>query len=1105
MAVESQDSAVADERLRAWSLSAAGGDEELFERRLAWDNLTRESVRPHLSDAACDPGAKTPAWVETLTRAIFFSEDEGASTARVASPSKEDVDAIAFEEMLEPFVRWARVEVDARLTSSETNSSRALRFSGKAWRALERSLLTQLSELLSPSLYAEFERSRPAGRSLLRYFLASEQPTGERSRTHYQSFVAGLSGRGILNFLESYTVLARLLAQTLEAWCDSTVELLERLRADLPLIRSHFRWSRRPASVEEIGAALSDPHHGGRFVNALTFDTGAKLVYKPRSLQLDAAFGEFLSWCNEQAASTFRPHKRAEPVRFHVIRLLDRGSHGWAEFVEHAPCPDRASVEKFYFGAGMLLCVLHLLGATDCHYENLVAHGERLVLIDAETILQPRVRDAAEGDWNGREGARSWDTVVRTGLLPQWDFSADGRLAVDSSGLGSFGWLQGQEQMHVWEHVNTDDMKRSSVGFPPPARKNLPAFGGEQALPCDYVEQLVEGFERAYRFFQARRESLLASATAASANGSPPHGAAHEEGAAVRSPLAALAASKARYVARATQHYFALIRSARQPEHLRSGTDRGILFDSLSRPFLTTHERPDLWAIRQPEWRALERLDVPYFLVPTTGSCLHSGDGPPIPITLLAPAFADLCERLKAWDETALRQQSAIIRGVFLARMAGEPATAAEAEPLPRAVPAADAGGQRQRLIEAARRVGQELEAASLPGRDGSAYWLTLLYQSEADRYRLEPAGYELYEGVTGIALFLATLDAVTAERRYHELILSALRPLGQVLRTPSAARRFADNIGIGGASGLGSVVYALTHLAELLGEEELFDDARRAAALIDDERIARDEWLDLIGGSAGAILGLLALHRRTGDAALLSQAAACGERLLQKRAGKRGLRVWQTFADRPLTGLAHGAAGYALALSRLHAATGDARFRNAAREALSYERKVFDEGACNWPDYRGNAVPASGDFGCSTMWCHGAPGIGLARLAGMSLEEDPEWLSDFEAEVEAALKATARFGLRGPDYLCCGNLGRAELLLKAGLQLKRPALVRRALSVAVALVERAEREGGFRLVEGQPAAGSFKPGLFRGVAGVGYELLRVASPRQVPSVLLWE
>lgn len=1095
--IEDIDTTLADERLREWCRAVADGNEELFERRLAWDNLTRESLRPLLLDTPCEPVAMPPSWVETLTQAILFAARKSASAKAFARSTTASVAALPFEELLEPLVGWARREVDRRLKARTKAASTGLSFSAQAWRALERALLGQLSELLAPSLYAEFERRRPAGRALLGRFLAGELPAGERPRVYYQAFIEELRGRGIFPFLESFPVLAKLLGQALDNWCDATAELIERLESDLPLIQTHLQWTQRPTAVVEIEAALSDPHHGGRLVTALTFDSGVKLVYKPRSLQLDIAFGSFLNWCNRHAGPALRPRGQVEPATLYVVELLDRGSYGWAEFVDHAPCSDSAAVERFYFSAGMLLCVLHLLGATDCHYENLVAHGERLVLIDAETIMQPRFRSAPEDDAFGAEAARSWDTVVRTGLLPQWDFSADGRRALDTSGLGSFEFLQGQDIMPRWEHVNTDDMALGSTNWTPPARTNLPILDGQQVLPGEYLEQLVDGFERMYRFFIARREEML-SATAAATNGSRPPRAAPESGVSETPPIAAFAWTKARFIARATQNYVALMRSARQPEQLRSSIDRGILFDSLSRPFLSLAECPDLWHIRASEWQALERLDVPHFLVSTTGTSLHHGDGPPVPVPLLVPGFTDLSERLKSWDEAELRHQSAIIKGVFLARLAGQSPSTSDGEPLPRASSPVRLATERDRLIEAARQVGHELEAAALTRRDGSLYWLSLFYHSEADRYQLEPVSYDLYEGATGIALFLATLDAATEEHRYRELVQAALRPLRQALQTHVAARRLIAHMGIGGASGLGSIVYALTRIADLLDMKELLDDAERAAALIGDDDITRDTWLDVIAGSAGAILGLLTLHRRTNNPALLARAILCGEHLLNERCGEPGLRAWQTFAQRPLTGFAHGAAGVALALLRLHAATGDARFREAAREALAYERSVYDNAARNWPDYRAQAG-SNGDVGYSVMWCHGAPGIGLARLGCLSLDDDPVCLM----EVEAALKTTIRFGLRGPDYLCCGNLGRAELLLEAGLRLDRTSLHRRALSMATALVNRAAREDGFRLINDQPSR-SFKPGFFRGLSGIGYQLLRIATPEQIPSVLLW-
>ncbi|MEA2719684.1 MAG: hypothetical protein QOJ39_1548, partial [Candidatus Eremiobacteraeota bacterium] len=71
------------------------------------------------------------------------------------------------------------------------------------------------------------------------------------------------------------------------------------------------------------------------------------------------------------------------------------------------------------------------------------------------------------------------------------------------------------------------------------------------------------------------------------------------------------------------------------------------------------------------------------------------------------------------------------------------------------------------------------------------------------------------------------------------------------------------------------------------------------------------------------------------------------------------------------------------------------------------------------------------------------------------------------------------------------------------GVQLQRPDLRLRAEALAEDLLRDARRDGGFRLVYDMRASG-YKPDLFRGAAGIGYQLLRLAAPERVPSVLSW-
>ena len=185
------------------------------------------------------------------------------------------------------------------------------------------------------------------------------------------------------------------------------------------------------------------------------------------------------------------------------------------------------------------------------------------------------------------------------------------------------------------------------------------------------------------------------------------------------------------------------------------------------------------------------------------------------------------------------------------------------------------------------------------------------------------------------------------------------------------------------------------------------------------------------MAGSAGALLGLLALHAVTGDAAILDRATLCGSHLLECRDGDgNGARAWTTMDERRLTGFSHGAAGIAYALSRLYAATSGEAFLAAAAEGIAYEGSVFCPAAGNWPDLRPRAdggEPSEPAF--IAQWCHGAAGIGLGRLGGLTVLDS----SAVRRDLEVALATTLDCDWHGVDHLCCGNLGRIELLLEAG------------------------------------------------------------------------
>jgi type 2 lantibiotic biosynthesis protein LanM len=319
-----------------------------------------------------------------------------------------------------------------------------------------------------------------------------------------------------------------------------------------------------------------------------------------------------------------------------------------------------------------------------------------------------------------------------------------------------------------------------------------------------------------------------------------------------------------------------------------------------------------------------------------------------------------------------------------------------------------------------------------------------------------------------------------------------------------SASEQRQSQWAIGGASGLGSWLYALTHIGTWLHLPELLDVATQAASLLTEQHVRTDRSFDVIGGSAGALLGLLALYQQVGEGALLERAILCGQHLLEQRVQTAsGARSWSSFQKQPLTGFSHGAAGMAYALLLLAQATGQQSFKEAAEEALRFELHLFAPEVGNWPDLREQpAASADAETPATfmTSWCHGAPGIGLARLGALAVLDTPQMRTD----LLVALQTTLTSGLPSLDNLCCGNGGRMELLVAASQRLGQPQWLQVARQWASVLVQRAAQRGGFHVLAQLPRR-AFNPGLFEGYAGMGYELLRVAFPEQVPSVLLWE
>jgi type 2 lantibiotic biosynthesis protein LanM len=290
-----------------------------------------------------------------------------------------------------------------------------------------------------------------------------------------------------------------------------------------------------------------------------------------------------------------------------------------------------------------------------------------------------------------------------------------------------------------------------------------------------------------------------------------------------------------------------------------------------------------------------------------------------------------------------------------------------------------------------------------------------------------------------------------------------------------------------------------LTHLGVLWQEPDLLSEAEQIVATLF-PLIEQDEQLDMISGAAGCIASLLCLYTHRPSPTTLAAATLCGDRLVaraQPMAHGLGWR-WRSenFEEIPLAGFSHGAAGIASALLELADVTGEQRFTKTALAGLAYERSLFlpDEGT--WLDLR-RATESAADNYQLCAWCHGAPGVGLARLRSLRhLDNDA-----IRTEIDIALNTTLAKGFGQNHSLCHGDLGNLDLLLQASRTLDAPHWKAHVSRLSATILESMAKHGWLCGVPG----GLETPGLMTGLAGIGYGVLRLAEPAHIPSVLALE
>ncbi len=752
---------------------------------------------------------------------------------------------------------------------------------------------------------------------------------GATPEQRYQHFAAWLaSDDGTRAYTETFEVAVADARHRARCFSEEVAEVLERLdldRASLGLLG--LSPTARLASLR-FGAG---DIHSGRSVAIATFDDSTRLVYKPRSMQMEAAYCRLLA----------EVHQRWTPSSLAAPRAVDRGDYGWAEFVTAGPVMEAS---RAFHNMGELLGIMHTLRATDLHYENIIMHGDIPVPVDLETLLAAVPPSGAADEAPGALAVSQ--SVAFVGLLPSL-LSTPGQEATRGVlNVGAIGYEPGQRSPFsslVLNRPFTDEMHFTLEHLEHKEPALLPEID-----PKEQVRHVTEGYTTFMRHLLADRTWFIEQVNQLFAN------------------------AEIRFVALNTQRYSHVLRLATHPDLQRRRSDHDL---ALYRAVLFRRSTPR--AVFLSEHRQLRNGDVPRLTFRSDTKHIYDERGIVVSDALALTPLEHVTQAIRALSATALRLNTWLIQLAFapkLAERSGHTQFRFDHESV---APAPSAS------IE--DRIAEQVEAVKLTSVAGSAShapsWIGGRNSETAFQYwTVDELPLNLYVGSVGVALNLFTGGIHLKDDAAVDLAIEFFQRTGHDLpRTDTDWH----NLPQGAYAGVESYLWAAMEVGLASNDSRLVQTTLElwTRAI----HTPRSNGLDMIEGTPGILMALCSHIKRDQSGLVWELASVTAGRLA------REAKTAISENNIKYSGYAHGLAGIYAALSQWAGFSDDQSLPDLVASLMAREADFADGrsgtrfGDINTVEARGWCHGAPGLLLAKALTAHSIPELAQAMKPDIS------------------------------------------------------------------------------------------------------------------------
>lgn len=849
----------------------------------------------------------------------------------------------------------------------------------------------------------------------------------------------------LVHFYNRYPSLWSTLATRATYLTDFFIEVLKNIDLNKEkLISLYLDGNYENLKITKMDVGAGDSHQQGRSVVIINLINNYRIVYKPRSLMIDAKFQKFCNWLDSQEIPNY--------LRLKNPTIYTKEEYGFVSYVEYKTCSDDKELCNYYHRIGQLLALLYLFDAKDCHHENIIAHGDMPVLIDLETLFHGSLMEYT----HDLEEKLLENSVLETLLLPKKiKINNKTDKVLDIGGIGAFSEQECPLSVPTIINQGRSDMKVIYTNPVIPAEANVPKISGEEIsnINIHYINEIISGFTVLYDWINSNK--LLVKETI----------------------LNLFNNVECRLILHSTNHYATLLRLSNHPDLNADPINKEVFLCKVGINNINNKGK----LLNSYEHRDLLNHDIPYFFNKFEMRNIYDSYHKKIDnVKLLRSPSENFKKRLAAICERDKKIQLDLIYWSFVHLLPVSQVT------------------RDYSKFEATKYTNEEIlnEAKDIAKIimdnsiiiNNNCTWLGMEFDGKTEEMsHVDTMSSDLYKGISGVALFFNSLYETTNLKEYELYTRAVCHQLINDLEgvTLTKLKDLANkSIRIGGFTGLGSTFYTLYKIALTLNDEHYRKVIINKILDINKTKvISEDTNKDLLSGLSGYIMVLLSIYEKEEDSLVKSKLKNIILSLKELLCDRNKID------DEGYTGFAHGTSGAIATLVRVNHNFPDDKNIDSIKKMLVHERKLFDDESQNWFTRENTTDTAF-------AWCNGACGILLSRTLLKKYNFTDELI---DAEADIALNWLLTKGFGNNMSLCHGDIGNAIILMEYLSVINNDKLERFLSDLSYKIVDQIKSSRDSKLYRNIDLYG-----LMTGKSGEGYFLLKLVN-KNLSNILFLE